>query len=142
MESTTPNLATNTVEWRELESQENPFLDVTGGLLHREQDGLTVYAFRPAPKHCNKNVVVHGGMLATFADHCLGQAAQQAVPGAKIATIHLGINYISAGLVGDFIEGHAEVVRQTRSLLYMRGELRAAGKVVATADGIWKILKR
>jgi hypothetical protein len=33
-------------------------------------------------------------------------------------------------------------VRQTASLVFMRGDLTAASRVVATATGIWKIFVR
>ena len=34
-----------------------------------------------------------------------------------------------------------EIVRATRSLVFLRGTMVATGRVIATADGVWKILK-
>jgi acyl-coenzyme A thioesterase PaaI-like protein len=47
---------------------------------------------------------------------------------------------VDAVHVGDFVEMDCEVVRKTRSVVFMRGTLTVGGRIVATADGIWKLL--
>ena len=41
---------------------------------------------------------------------------------------------------GEFAEIEVEIVRATRSLVFLRGVMRVGDRVVATADGVWKIL--
>jgi acyl-coenzyme A thioesterase PaaI-like protein len=40
------------------------------------------------------------------------------------------------------VEAQCEVVRRTRSVVFMRGTLVVGSHLVATANGIWKILSR
>jgi acyl-coenzyme A thioesterase PaaI-like protein len=42
--------------------------------------------------------------------------------------------------IGEFVEAKCEVVRRTRSLIFMNAELVVGDRVVATAKGIWKAL--
>ena len=35
---------------------------------------------------------------------------------------------------------HCNVVRETRSVLFIESKLKVGGRIVATASGIWKIL--
>ena len=49
--------------------------------------------------------------------------------------------FLSSGQIGEFIELEPELVRQTSSLLFLRGVLTAGERPAATASGVWKILK-
>jgi len=42
--------------------------------------------------------------------------------------------------IGEFVEMNAKVVRRTRSLIFMSGELMVGARMVATANGVWKSL--
>ncbi len=42
--------------------------------------------------------------------------------------------------MGEFIEMTLEIVRCTNALAFMRGDLVVGSKLIATANGIWKIL--
>jgi acyl-coenzyme A thioesterase PaaI-like protein len=79
-------------------------------------------------------------MIAAFADRSLALACQKANNYLPQATIALNVRMINAVHVGEFVEMNCEVVRQTRSVVFMRGTLRVGSRVVATADGIWKLL--
>jgi acyl-coenzyme A thioesterase PaaI-like protein len=56
------------------------------------------------------------------------------------ATIQLNTQFIAAVQIGDFVEGRAEIVRGTRSLVFVRGMLTVGERAVATIDGICKVL--
>jgi uncharacterized protein (TIGR00369 family) len=116
------------------------FIGLIGPLLFKTENGKTTYGFLADEKHENRRGVIHGGMLAAFCDRALGAAARSTKEGLSVATIELGIHYVSAANVGELIEADCEVVRMTRSLAFMRGTLRAGDRVVATAEGLWKIL--
>jgi acyl-coenzyme A thioesterase PaaI-like protein len=83
---------------------------------------------------------VHGGMLTTFADQAMGMTGRRATGEKPHATIQIGMQFIGAVKVGDFVEADCEVVRETRSLLFIESRLRVGTHTVATASGIWKIL--
>ena len=98
------------------------------------------YAFLAEPKHHNRRGVVQGGMLMTFADRAMGMTCWYANGRVPQATVQLDVHFIDAVQIGEFVEARCDVVRRTRSLIFMQGELVAGDRVVATAKGIWKAL--
>jgi acyl-coenzyme A thioesterase PaaI-like protein len=50
------------------------------------------------------------------------------------------MHFVDAVQVGEFVECRAKVVRRTRALVFMSGELVVGQRVVATAHGVWKTL--
>jgi acyl-coenzyme A thioesterase PaaI-like protein len=104
-----------------------------------EGDGYR-YAFLAEPKHHNRRGVVQGGMLMTFADRAMGMTCWYANGRVPQATVQLDVHFIDAVQIGEFVEARCDVVRRTRSLIFMQGELVAGDRVVATAKGIWKSL--
>jgi uncharacterized protein (TIGR00369 family) len=111
------------------------------GPLWRHDDGERLrFGVVIAPKHLNRISIVHGGMLATFADQAMGMTARKAHGNKKHATIELSLQFVGSVKLGEFVEAHSEVVRMTRSILFMRTTLVVGARTVATASGIWKIL--
>jgi acyl-coenzyme A thioesterase PaaI-like protein len=91
-------------------------------------------------KHHNRRGVVQGGMIMTFADRSMGMTAWYANDKKPQATVHLDVHFIDAVQIGEFVEANCRVVRRTRSLIFMSGELTVGERVVATANGVWKAL--
>jgi uncharacterized protein (TIGR00369 family) len=110
------------------------------GPIWRRGDAL--FGFVAAEKHRNHIGIVHGGMLSTFADQAMGMTAQRATGGKPHATIELNLQFIGAVQLGDFVEAHCEVVRLTRSIIFMGAKLLVGTRTAASATGIWKILER
>ncbi|MBY0329579.1 MAG: PaaI family thioesterase [Acetobacteraceae bacterium] len=106
--------------------------------LKPESEGFA-YGFETSEAQANGHGMVHGGILATYMDHTIGRVARLAA-GGRVATIQLDLHYVAAGRPGQFIEARAAVVRRTRSVVFLRGELTADGKAILSASGIWKIL--
>ncbi len=98
------------------------------------------YAFTAAPKHHNRRGVVQGGMLMTFADRSMGMTCWYANERQPQATVQLDMHFIDAVQVGEFVEAKCTVVRRTRSLVFMAGELVVGARIVARAYGVWKTL--
>ncbi len=98
------------------------------------------YAFLADHKHHNRRGVVQGGMLMTFADRSMGMTCWYANEKQPQATVQLDVHFIDAVQVGEFVEAKCKVVRRTRSLIFMAGELVVGDRVVATANGVWKTL--
>ena len=74
------------------------------------------------------------------ADHGLGMVSLDQTGCYRQATISLNVQFVSPANLGDFVEVDAEVVKQTRSVVFLRGTLRARSRIIATVEGIWKIL--
>jgi len=118
----------------------NDFTHFVGPVLERFEDGKRIFAFQADRRHANDRGVVHGGMLVTFADQAFGELVLDSVGRKLCATIQLNIHFIAAVQIGDFVEGRAEMVRVTRSLVFVRGMLTVGDRTVAAIDGIWKVL--
>lgn len=113
------------------------------GPLYQRQDApanIAIWGFRAERRHCNPFGIVHGGMLTTFADTMMGSLVFHAIAGAPCATITLTMDFVGAGREGDWIEGRAELLRQGRSICFLRSELRSNDKIILNASGAWAII--
>jgi uncharacterized protein (TIGR00369 family) len=111
------------------------------GPLWQQGEGQDLtFGFLAEEKHLNRRGVVHGGMLMAFADQALGLTAREVTSGFPQATIQLDTHFIAPAVAGEFITVNAEVVRRTRSILFMRGMLAVGERAVASSHGIWKLL--
>jgi uncharacterized protein (TIGR00369 family) len=127
--------------WELLEDR--GFIDHVGPLyFRRRQDGFRAFGFAAQPKHANLIGVVHGGMLMTLADRALGVAAWDAAGGAPCVTVQFDMQFLSAVKMDEFVELDPEVIRATRSLVFLRGSLMVGERACASASGVWKILRR
>lgn len=97
--------------------------------------------FRVAEHHTNLRGVLHGGMLATFADTLLPYAAMyQALGGRRfLPTISLQIDYLAPAAIGAWIQGEADVLRTTRNMVFMQGMITADDVAIARLSGIFKL---
>jgi len=116
------------------------FNDLVGPIWARRDGEVWVNGFVATEKHLNFRRDVHGGMLATFADTVLGRAVVNAIKPRPAATIQLNMHYVATVLLGDFVEGRGDIIRITGSVVFIAGRFSVGSNIVATADGVWKIL--
>jgi acyl-coenzyme A thioesterase PaaI-like protein len=117
----------------------SPFGELIGPNWEKEENGVTRYGFTVERKHLNRSDGLHGGMISAFLDMALARTIARATKQPRIATIRLGVDFVDVARVGEFVEVRAEIIRSTRSLVFIRGTLLCAERVIATADGLWKI---
>ena len=101
------------------------------------------YQFRARVQdiHLNPGGITHGGFIMSLMDSGMGTAAHRALGAkARAATISFDVKFISASKEGDLLLGSAKVLRRTRSLVFMQGEIVCGEQLIATAEGIWKVL--
>jgi len=108
------------------------------GPVWRKGDGL--FGIVTADKHRNHRSMLHGGVLMSFADQAMGMTGRRRTGDKPHATIEMNMKFIAGVKIGDFVEAHCEVVRETRSVLFIESKLKVGDRVVASASGIWKIL--
>ena len=113
------------------ESNNGPFWHRIG------DDGGIRCAFRVDKKHINGSGAVHGGCLMAFADYCLFAIGNKVLAGRGV-TLSFTSEFIDAAKEGELIEGHGEVVRAGRSILFLRGMLTSAGRPLLTFSGTIK----
>jgi uncharacterized protein (TIGR00369 family) len=111
-----------------------------GPFWYRREEGGFRYGFPAEARHLNLGGVVHGGMLMSFADDVLGMTVWEAAGRKPCTTVQLSTQFISPARAGEFVEGRAEVLRSTRSVVFVRGLVTVGDRTVIHADGIWKIL--
>ena len=113
------------------------------GPLHLKREGARVWiGFRVEPRHCNPMGNCHGGMLATYCDMLLPMSAHRTtaeVRGRFLPTINLQLDYLAPVPLGAWVEGEAEVLRVTRSLVFMQARVTADGVPAVRVSGIFKI---
>ena len=124
--------------WVRLQTQ--AFGSHVGPFYRPPEGGALLCGFTADERHGNKRGVVHGGMLATAFDIGLGNACWDAAGQRPSATVQLNVQYVGALQLGEFATIQAEIIRATRSMVFARGIMRVGDRVVATADGVWKIL--
>ncbi|GLR66868.1 hypothetical protein GCM10010909_15480 [Acidocella aquatica] len=117
---------------------EGGFVALIGQVWTRREDGLLHFGLEAGPQHLNRDGQLHGGMTLAFFDHALGISAAEASSEKRLVTIQLGAHFIGGATAGAFIEVAPRIVSQTASLLFMRGRCVSGGRLLSTAEGIWK----
>jgi len=117
---------------------DDPFEDHVGPLGYKVVDGTITFAFLADARHRNTAGTVHGGMLMTFADFALCLTATWDQSGEKCVTVSCNSEFVAPGRPGDVIEASGEVVRRTRSLTFVRGQVYADERILLNYSAIVK----
>ena len=118
------------------------FMQHNGGLLFRNISEIE-YEFKSTIKenHLNAAGITHGGYIAALIDAGAGTSAHRASDNASCVTISLDLKFIGASKTGDEIIGKTKILKKTNTLIFLFCELKCIDKIIASASGIWKILK-
>ena len=118
------------------------FMKHNGGLLFRAISE-NEYKFKTTIKenHLNAAGITHGGFIAAFVDAGAGTAAHRSADQNPCVTISLELKFISAIKLGQELVGKAKIQKKTKTMVFLTCELSVSNKIVATASGVWKILK-
>jgi uncharacterized protein (TIGR00369 family) len=115
------------------ETHVGPFLrrdDTTGPVI-----GLVV-----ADHHCNEHGILHGGVQMALADYTVGSTARHGTTDATV-TVSFDATFVDAARAGDVVEGRAEVIRRTGSLVFVQGRLTCDGRPLLAFNGVVKRLR-
>lgn len=117
----------------------NPFLEQVGPLFGRLDGKDFVLGFRVETRHCNPGGTCHGGMLMTLADMLLilGTNVQTEVH-RYMTTVSATVDFLAPAPAGSWLEGRVQVLRTTRSLIFVQGTLALDGAAVMRTSGILK----
>ena len=119
-----------------------PFIRHNGPLYVLHQGTLVKFGFRVGPHHVNPMNSLHGGMMASFCDMLLPLSVHRKsteVANRFLPTISLQIDYLAPAPLGAWVEGEAEPLRVTRSLVFAQGLVTADGVPCARVSGVFKI---
>lgn len=124
--------------WRRVRSA-GAFMSVAGPLWARREGEGWVYGVWSTGAHLNPAGAVHGGLLATLADHAISTVAWEAASRMPCVTVQLDTQFLAPVAAGVLVEARAQLVRRTSGLLFMRGLLQVAGQDVLVAQALMKV---
>ena len=118
------------------------FMKHNGGVLFKTISEKE-YEFKSTIKenHLNAAGITHGGFIAALVDAGAGTAAHRAANSSPCVTISLELKFISAVKLGEELVGKTIIQKKTNTMVFLTCELTVSNKIVATASGVWKILK-
>ena len=119
------------------------FMKHNGGVLFRTISE-NEYEFKSTiqKNHLNKAGITHGGFIAALVDAGAGTAAHRSSDNNPCVTVSLELKFISTVHLGQELIGNTKIQKKTKSMIFLTCELKTEKKIVATASGIWKILKK
>ena len=122
------------------------FIGINGPLylrhVVREAGDLVHIGFRVEERHTNPMNNCHGGMLATFCDMLLPVSVHRKskeVGKRFLPTVSLQLDYMAPVPLGAWVEGEAEVLKVTRTMVFAQGVLRVEGATAVRCSGVFKI---
>lgn len=118
------------------------FIVANGPIYERMHEGRCQLGFRVESRHTNTMGICHGGMMATFCDMLLPVTAlrtRESLGASFLPTVSLDIDYLAPAPRGAWVQGEAQVLRVTRSLVFAQGLVSADGEPVARVSGVFKI---
>jgi uncharacterized protein (TIGR00369 family) len=124
--------------WLTWGAGEDPFETAIGPFCFRGDGRDLVCAFEPKRAHLNGGGAIHGGALMSFADFSLFAIAHEALAGAKAVTIAFHCEFLSPGGLGEMIEARGDVLRATRSLIFVRGLVTQSSRILLAFSGTLK----
>ena len=123
-------------------STKSGFMKHNGGIMFRNISE-TEYEFKTTinENHLNAAGITHGGFICSLVDAGAGTAAHRCAGQAPCVTISLDLKFIAATKIGDEIVGFTKILKKTKSMVFLICHLKSKDKIIASASGIWKILK-
>jgi acyl-coenzyme A thioesterase PaaI-like protein len=118
----------------------DPFEVFIGPVYEQGEPPARRFAFLVDARHVNMRGVIHGGMLMSFADAALGQAVWDVTDRAPSVTLGMQSQFLKGAKLGDVVQVKPELVRRTRSFVFMRGDFQVDGETVFAATSVWKLL--
>ena len=124
-----------------MEESKKGFMKHLGGLSFRKiDDNNYEFSGKIQDMHLNTGGIAHGGYLATIADAGMGTAAHMIASGKRCVTINLEIKFLSAGKLGDDLTGKVQILKKTKTLIFVNCIISNSKEIVSSASGTWKIL--
>ena len=119
------------------------FMKHNGGILFRNISE-TEYEFKTTinENHLNAIGITHGGFICSLIDAGAGTAAHRCAKQVPCVTVSLDLKFIATTKIGDEIVGFTKILKKTKSMVFLICHLKSKDKIIASASGIWKILKQ
>jgi uncharacterized protein (TIGR00369 family) len=106
-----------------------------------DADGGQTFALPLDHRHMNAWGSAHGGLLMTFTDAALGMATWRAAGWQPSVTLDMNVSFLRPSTTGDLVTLRPVITRQTKQIVFVRGDLKVGDETIATATSVWKIVK-
>ena len=118
------------------------FMKHNGGIMFKTIS-KNEYLFKATitENHLNAAGITHGGFIAAFVDAGAGTAAHRSADNNPCVTISLELKFISAVKLSQELVGNTKIQKKTKTMIFLTSELMVENRIVATASGVWKILR-
>ena len=114
------------------------FIQTAGPFFYKKNGSEIHFLFPTGMKHQNLRNVVQGGALMTFTDRAFGAVARLTTETKSTATIQFNYQFVDAVQIGDTVELIPNVIKVTKSMVFLNGELTVEDRTVGFATGVWK----
>jgi len=129
------------MRFEELDRKDRDFLEYIGGELMDLGEGFSRLAFTIRPHHKQHLGAVHGGAIATLADHCGWYAViSQLDRGFTSVTIEMKVNYLRPA-AGERLVAEARVLNRTKRTAFTTIEIFVKKTMVAYATATYAIVE-
>lgn len=114
--------------------------DFLGPFFFKVENDDIHTAFRVEQRHCNSRNTLHGGITMALSDYTLCLAAREDIE-QGVATVSCSNEFIAPAHAGDLVLGKSELIKRSRSLAFVRAELRVEDKIIMISSAVVKLLK-
>lgn len=127
--------------WSTWSEGADPYESAIGPFVFRMENGKARCAFQPTRNHLNGGGAIHGGALMSFADFSLFVIAREALQDARAVTLTFSSEFIGPGGLDALVEARGEVLRETRSVIFVRGLVTQASRPLLAFSGTLKKIR-
>ena len=124
-------------------SKVSGFMHHNGGLYFREISE-NEYEFKATIKefHLNKQEITHGGFICSLIDSGAGTAVHRTTGQKSCVTVSLDIKFIAPSRIGDDLIGNVQILKKTKSMVFVNCNLKKNDQLIASATGVWKVIRK
>ena len=124
-------------------SKVSGFMHHNGGLMFKELSE-NEYEFKATIQefHLNKREITHGGFICSLIDAGAGTAVHRTTGQKSCVTVSLDIKFIAPSRIGNELIGNVQILKRTKSMVFVNCNLKNEGQLIASATGVWKVIKK
>ena len=124
-------------------SKVSGFMHHNGGLMFKEISEVQ-YEFKTTIKdiHLNKREITHGGFICSLIDAGAGTAVYRTTGQKSCVTVSLDVKFIAPTRINDESIGNVQILKKTKNMVFVNCILKKKDQLVASASGVWKVIKK
>jgi uncharacterized protein (TIGR00369 family) len=120
--------------------RKSPLTEPWEPIWSRERAPCVQLGLRIATVHCNGRGFAHGGLIASLADNAMGLSVCVAGRAGGAVTVHLSVDYVRSGQLGQWLQIEPRVIRAGGTLGFVDALITADSEVIARADATYRLV--